>query len=79
MELKMESEKRKKKAIEDLMARELEKTVVSSGRSQKRHHDDRDKSHSYKRYRHEDSRGRDYDSYRDEGWERSARQPYDNR
>lgn len=84
----MESEKRKKKAIEEMMTRELEKTVGHGGR-QKRHHDDREKSHSYKRYRHDDDvprgRGRDYDSYRDdyrddyEGWDRRGRYPYDNR
>lgn len=72
----MVSERRKKKAIEEMMARELEKTVGSSGRSHKRHHDDHGKSHSYKRYRRDDDgsfgRSRDYDSYRDDydSWDR---------
>ena len=73
MELKIEKERRKKKAIEDLMARELEQTVGSSSRGHKRQSEDReirdnrDKSRGHKRYRQEEDRYgdryRDRDNY----------------
>jgi len=59
MELKLEKERRKKAAIEELMARELDHTV--SSRSHKRRRDDRDRSH--KRYRHDDDYRDNYDPY----------------
>jgi hypothetical protein len=58
----MEKERRKKRAIEDLMARELEQTVGRDGGSQKRPRDEKPS----KRYRHDDDRG-DYRSRDDYG------------
>lgn len=72
MELKLEKERRKKKAIEDLMARELEHTVVNR-RGHKRHSEERERPQDHKRYRHDDK----YPSGRDRGYGDLHRDDYD--
>lgn len=77
----MEKERRKKRAIEELMARELEQTVGRGG--YKRHREEK----SHKRYRYDNERG-DYHSLRDDygeysreydTWEDRGATSYDDR